>query len=280
MWEAWVTVPGELHVSDDVSAGAWIAARLEGRFGVVTRTVPSGFAAYARVCHPATDRSGREATWPEVARQTGRQAHPLMQWHALVGSADSHNMTGSLWPGDDPRRGTLAGEALARLCDVLADHTATADRCVFCLWEGWGWIDSSAAGDADAAPRAARASSVDVSPIGADDPIAPAFSPEELRRPRLQLPDRAYLLLTGPLAAALQIGWQHGPHSFAPQSPNLFWPADHAWCVASEIDFDSTLVGGTTELVDAVLRAPELDSWPVGPRDSLAHDADAINPVP
>ena len=143
-------VPRGVRVPDDVSAPAWIASRLEGRFGAVTRPVPSGFAAYARICHPATDRAGRLTTWTEVARETGRQAHPSMQWHALVGSADPLNMTGSLWPGDDPQRGNLVQEVLARLCDVLADHTATPERCFFCLWDGWGWIGSSPFGPAGA----------------------------------------------------------------------------------------------------------------------------------
>ncbi|MDP8968581.1 MAG: hypothetical protein M3N04_08275 [Actinomycetota bacterium] len=98
-----------------------------------------------------------------------------------------------------------------------------------------------------------------------------------MRRPRLHLPGRDYLLLAGPLEAALQIGCWHGPEWFVPQSPNLFWPAE--WCVASEIDFDSTLLGGTTELVDTILRTPAFDSWPVQPDDSLAYDADRINPV-
>jgi hypothetical protein len=49
--------------------------------------------------------------------------------------------------------------------------------------------------------------------------------------------------------------------------------------VASEIDFDSTLVGGTPELVDAILQSPAFDSWPVHSGDSLAAYADRINPV-
>lgn len=266
--------PGELRVSEDVAAGAWIASRLEGRFGAVTRAVPSGFAAYARICHPATDHVGRPATWSEVARHTGRQAHPLMQWHALVGSADALNMTGSLWPGGDPQRGNLVPEALAHLCHALADHTATPERCFFGLWEGRGWI-----GGGSIRPAVARPSGANAAPVSADAPIAPAFSAEELRRPRLRLPSRDYLLLAGPLEAALQIGCWPAPECFAPQSPNLFWPADRAWCAASEIDFDSTLVGGTPELVDAILDAPELDAWAVAPDDSLAHDADRVNPV-
>ncbi len=265
----------ELRVSDDVSAGAWIASRLEGRFGAVTRTIPTSFAAYARVCHPATDQTGRLVTWPEVARQTGRQAHPLMQWHVLVGSADSWNMKASLWPGGDPRRGNLVSEVLAHLCHALADHTATPERCFFGLWEGWGWI-----GECSLRPAVARRSGAGAAPVSSDDPIVPAFSAEDLKRPRLRLPSRDHLLLTGPLEAALQTGHWYGPAWFDAQSPNLFWPADRAWCVASEIDFDSTLVGGTTELVDAILQAPEFDSWPVQPDDSLAYDADRVNPVP
>ena len=269
-------VPRGLRVSEDVSAAAWIASRLEGRFGAVTRTVPSGFAAYARICHPATDRAGRPATWTEVARQTGRQAHPSMQWHALVGSAGPLNMTRSLWPGDDPRRGNLVPpEALAHLCDVLLDHSATPERCFFCLWEGWGWIRSSPFG-----PAIPRASSAGEMPGSCDDPIAAAFSAEELSRPRVHLPGRDYLLLAGRLKAALQIGHRPSPGWFEAQSPNLFWPADRVWCVASEIDFDSTLLGGTIELVDAILQTPELDVWPIQPDTSLAHDADRLNPVP
>jgi hypothetical protein len=49
--------------------------------------------------------------------------------------------------------------------------------------------------------------------------------------------------------------------------------------VASEIDFDSTLVGGTTQLIDAILQAPTFDSWAVQLDDSLAADTDRINSV-
>lgn len=57
------------------------------------------------------------------------------------------------------------------------------------------------------------------------------------------------------------------------------WPADHAWFVATEIDFDSTLIGGTTDLITDILSAPGLEAWPVEPTDSVAADADDINPT-
>ena len=30
---------------------------------------------------------------------------------------------------------------------------------------------------------------------------------------------------------------------FIPQSPSIWWPDDHAWCVATEIDLMTTYVG-------------------------------------
>jgi hypothetical protein len=67
---------------------------------------------------------------------------------------------------------------------------------------------------------------------------------------------------------------------FAAQSPNLIWPADRAWFVASEIDFDSTLVAGTSALIEEILDSPALEAWPVEPGSSLAYDADRVNVVP
>ncbi|BFU47408.1 hypothetical protein [Krasilnikovia sp. MM14-A1004] len=230
----------KLASDDDVAAASWIKPRLSRAFGAVTRHVPQGYAAYVRICHPAENDAGQQVTWSTVAAATGRQAHPTMQWHALVGSPDSLDMIGSLWPGDNPRRGELDPPTLATLCGALAPHTATPETCYFSLWEGHGWLP-------DGIPA------------------------------RVHHDYRSYILFTGPLHAAQQLGFHPRPDWFIPQSPNLFWPADQAWCVATEIDFDSTLVGGTSELVHQLLSEPALDAWPVNPDDSLAADADLIN---
>lgn len=249
--------------SPDAATAAWIAPRLAGEFGAVTRTVPTGYPAYARICHPARDGDGAPTAWSTVAQVTGRWAHPLMQWHALVGSPDLVKVRASLWPGDNPSRGHLAPAVLGPLCDLLARHTTTPRDCFFCLWEGWGGSGDSWL------------------PVAAHSPHYPSHmqTPAESGRARVHHPGRDYLLLAGPLDAALQIGARPRPGWFYPQSPNLLWPADRAWCVATEIDFDSTLVGGTVELVRAILRAPVLDSWLVAPGDSLASNADLINSV-
>ena len=63
------------------------------------------------------------------------------------------------------------------------------------------------------------------------------------------------------------------------QSPNLLWPADRGWFLASEIDFNSTLVAGGTDLIADILACPALESWPVRPHDSLGCDGDTVNPT-
>ena len=88
---------------------------------------------------------------------------------------------------------------------------------------------------------------------------------------------RDYLLLHGTAASALFIGEQVTPDWFLPQSPNLFWPEDRSWCVGSEIDFDSTVVGGSTALVNELLEADNLEAWRVNPADLLTYDADHVN---
>lgn len=262
----------DLSVTENASPGEWIAPRLGGEFGAVTLAVPSGYEAYARICHPASDGDGRAVSWSEVAEATGRTVHPLMQWHTLVGSSDPFNFTGSLWRGGDPERGNLAPGPLELLCELLGKHTADAERCFFAVWDGWGWVP----GDGVLAHLVLVRGSSKPEPAE----CAPAaFSAEDLSRPRLVLPGRDYMLLTGPLPAARELGGGGFFGGFSPKSPNLSWPADHAWCVASEIDFDSTLLGGSSDLIEAVLDAHGLDAWRVNPEDSLAADADHINRV-
>jgi hypothetical protein len=55
-------------------------------------------------------------------------------------------------------------------------------------------------------------------------------------------------------------------------SPNLWWPSDHAWCVGTEIDLDSTYVGGSKPFIDAILQSQELEAFEVGSTDSTSAD--------
>src|SRR5665647_3305544 len=224
-----------VRVLDDVTPADWLAERMAGPRGTVTQTVPSGFAAYARILHPAGGPDNEPVTWAQVAETTGRLVHPTVQWHVLVGAADGWDHVGGLWPHARPQWGNLAISQLAVLCEVLAVNTTTPDACFLALTD------------------------------------------TEHASPRLRLPGRDYFVMHGPISATLDFARYDGVDAWWSQSPNLFWPQDRAWCVATEIDFDSTLVGGSAAAVAAVLEAPELEAWPVRPTDSLTADADRGN---
>jgi hypothetical protein len=258
----------DLKVIDGAAAGAWIEPRLGGEFGAVTLQVPKGYEAYARVLHPASDRDGNPVRWAEVAEACGTSAHREMQWDALTGSPDPCAAWGSRWSGNRPLTGAMDTDELDALCEILSAHTADSGQCCFGLCTIEGWLDS--------------------------------FSADELE-PLLRLPmDRDYIVLSGLLLAVDQIlrDWSKpnssrivlsarrgdGPlpnpsrvDSNVREPPHLIWPADHSWLVASEVDFDSTLVGGSSALIEAIVESPELEAWQVEPTTSLACDADKIN---
>lgn len=185
-----------------------------------------------------------------------------MQWHtiprALEERVRSAGPSSGRWGGESPEQGNLDSAALSALCDVLAGHTRPEVDGVFALWDGYGWIRGTPS----------------VAPVGRSAPIAPALPEGVLNGPRLRLPSRSYLLFTGSLPAAASMGWHATSAWFVPQSPNLFWPADRSWCVATEVDLDSTVVAGSNELVGAVLAAPGLEAWPVAADDSLSGNRD------
>ena len=47
--------------------------------------------------------------------------------------------------------------------------------------------------------------------------------------------------------------------------------------MATEIDFDSTVVAGSAALVEAVLAREDLEAWSVQPADLLSTDGDVVN---
>jgi hypothetical protein len=196
----------------------------------------------ASIFHPATNAEGNPVAWADVARARGTQPHREMQWHAILGSVEPEGCRGPQWNGQDPVIGSMDPDDLDALCGILGAHAADPDHVFFGLCTIELWEES--------------------------------FTREELKENRLlRLPmGRDYIVLTGPLSAVDRLS-----NEAAGGTPNLIWPAEHAWLMASEVDFDSTLDGGSAELIRAIVESPELESWQVEPTDSLAVDADKIN---
>jgi hypothetical protein len=61
------------------------------------------------------------------------------------------------------------------------------------------------------------------------------------------------------------------------QSPSILWPEDHAWVLATEVDFDSTLIAGTEALIDELVQTPGLEVLPLRKDANLTSDGDMLN---
>jgi hypothetical protein len=160
----------------------------------------------------------------------------------------------------DRHEGHLDDALLTALCQVLARHTSTPQTCYFGLWEGYGDITGGdAVGFLTAFSGSARWPRV-FRPEKKPPPPPPAFAPRIVDGPKVDFFHR-YLLFTGPIDEAGQWGARpYGPG--IPRdinSPNLMWPADHAWFVTTNIDSEWTGVGGSAALADDLLREPSLE---------------------
>lgn len=250
--------------SDKVEAADWIHGRLHPFAQDVGSVVPTGFGAYARIFHPARGAHPPEVEvrWSEVAAWSGKTIHPEMQFHTIAVPSQAPEA-----PIYQPRLGLLSDGQSGALVGLLSKRTATPDACWLCLWEGYGYLNPGATAWFTVSSPGSHPK-----PIGSGltrfrfgmPKTATRGFPE---RKRVTLPGRDYLLFKGSVAEAQ--GWEDGP--------NLWWPDDQAWCVASEIDFPYTYVGGTSELIDAILQDPALEALPSTVAHGISATSDTIN---
>lgn len=94
---------------------------------------------------------------------------------------------------------------------------------------------------------------------------------------------RAYVLFEAGARDLADPSWtERAPwvrHDWSAQTPSMVWPDDHAWFLATEIDYDSTLVAGSAELVRELIETPGLEVLAIDPDARLTSDGDTINPV-
>ncbi|MTE24220.1 hypothetical protein [Microbacterium sp. ZXX196] len=156
--------------TSDVTAGSWIRERLDPDTWSIGLFVPRGFAAYARIFHPAFRERPVRGAWPEegdtdgwerflaerpevdaervswadVARAFGTTPGPLVQWDHLVGTdpqaPESDLRDGAGWRYEAPEEGVLDPAALAAAARHLVAHTGTPGSGYAAIWEGWGGL--------------------------------------------------------------------------------------------------------------------------------------------
>ena len=114
------------------------------------------------------------------------------------------------------------GPVIAELCDMLATDTTTPQLCYFCLWEGWP---------------------------GINEIITPG-------PPVVAIPNRTYHLFSGPLSDVGQ--WCAQPTPDMPPAA-FIWPADRAWCVASDVDPTWAFINGSGATISRLVAQTRLD---------------------
>jgi hypothetical protein len=252
--------------SGDVHQADWIGPRLtpcEDGYPAAA-VVPAGFAAYARVLHPAGTggNQDRPVRWAEVAAWSGLPLRPDAQFHSVA--LPPTDPGGPPPYRHDPWEGGLDEPDAAVLTGIVRDWTATPEDCWFCVWDGYGWGSGVPLVAVDHSSR----------PLGAVPPPPTDPVPSPVRSgPRVELPHRSYLLYQGPAKAALALAALDGTLG---QCPNLWWPADRAWCVASEIDLPWTYVAGPRGLIDAILADDRIEALPTAPDDPVSRVEDWV----
>ncbi|MFB7508845.1 hypothetical protein [Streptomyces broussonetiae] len=196
---------------DDLSPADWLTpcAPGHGAFGTVAGVAVGGFAAYARILHPAF-LDERPVRWSAVAAARGTRVVPGSRWYEVAGlDSGYHSVTEYGLPGvrdEHPAEGPTPPDVARALVPVLTRHTTTPDRCWFGLWDGYGRRDFG---------------------------HVPAF----------ETPGRKEVLLGGALPDVLS---PTSLDEFA-ELPDLWWPADRAWILGGDVDLTSTYVGGSAE---------------------------------
>ena len=258
---------GGLQLERATEAADWIVSTLASGSDELRSLLPPTFENYARILHPAYrladdtpvdsdeelpkvvgDSPGKvlwrtEVRWSRIAARNQRVAHRCMQWPGITGSW--RYLDGGTQPGlwdVRPVEGSLPERQLQTLVELLTTRSEVDKRCFFAVWEGYEGL------------------------------------PVPRRFPKIRLPrDRALFLLSGTLGDA---GHDFRGIGYINQSANLWWPADHAWCVVSDVDLMSTYVGGTAACIDTILGSDRLEAVPAQLNDDITFHGDDINPPP
>lgn len=253
---------------------------------------------------------GERVTWAATATGMGTTMHELAQWNrlvapgiAVVGEDGPRDAAG--WRYAPPRTGDLEPDVVAAIAQHLAAHTTTPDAGFVALWAGFGGLlgfigKSPSRRFFQLDDHAGQQTPTHNEMLGrsTSDPFNSVFalptwqdgilSREVSEGARLELPLREHVLFRGGVVELADPDWvlrmpwrdvEAEAHGFAPEAhaPSLVWPDDRAWVAVTEVDYDSTIIGGDPALIDALLADPRLEAHAISADADLTWDADEVN---
>ena len=225
-----------MRVAPNAEAAAWIPTHLHPFAQDVGSVIPAGFAAYARIFHPPVRLAGTgtetAVRWKDIAAANERSIQTEMQLLGSLAVPTQLSSSGRVLWDQQPELGSLPRSIAVRLAAILAPHTETPGVCWFAVWDGFAGLRSH----------------VRTAPV-------------------VSLPHRNLFLLQGSLEEVgrtlTDVEWHY-------QSPNLWWPDDRAWCVATEVDFTWSYVGASLACIQQLLNDPELEVLTTHPDEGNA----------
>jgi hypothetical protein len=208
-----------MNAVDNPGPGQWLVEDGISHSDRIGLHVPRRFTSVVRVLHTVARASETlpRLRWEEVAGTLGTELTATTTWADLTEAYRARPAIEQ--SGDwqiDLDLGCLPREQAEVLASFLGAHTVPQSECWFAVWEGWARLRH-----------------------------------EFLSAPLIDYPDRPMRLLTGEVgdAAVNLASTANDPYL----SANCWWPDDRAWCVVTDVDGDSTYVGGSPELTSRLL---------------------------
>ncbi|MCQ9367555.1 hypothetical protein NQ036_04730 [Brevibacterium sp. 91QC2O2] len=244
--------------------------------------------------------------WAEMAKRNGLTMHPTVQWTALEQEV---NCYADGWGAGQPDLGTPGFRCLAALLEHLAQETSTPDLLYGAVWDGFhGFFTPGELKFSISMRIRFRAMRLGLIPkrkrreayarlfaeAGRTAGAAGQGGVARAAGPKMEWPGREFFLFT---ASAEELseqpvpcppddpdptGWDL-PEWCTPlggNTPQMLWSDDHQWVLASEIDWDSTIIAGPRPLIDRILTDERLEAYEVTADTSLTWESDTRNPNP
>jgi hypothetical protein len=172
----------------------------------------------------------------------------LAQFDRIAVTSDGDTFDGRPWPG------ALADAPLNALIEGLHRARATEAACWFAYL-----CDGEAFGDL-----------VDNLEVLTN---RRAWDANTERRAHFRLMEREYVLLSGPVSALQQ---KPNPPVFR-VTPQLWWPEDQRWFVATDQDSEFTLVGADAKIASVLVAQTGLEIYEVAWSDRIDEWGDVVN---
>lgn len=261
--------------------GQWVAdACASADPTTVVAQVPVGYERYLRILHPALDEDDQLVSWGTAAKSRNHIITAADLFETVAGlDAQGNPATDDAWVDTDLPLDQLPEAQWKSLITTLTGNDPAAAQYVAGLWAGYAFIEGGDRIQIDMEPDPTL--SEEENQKAFDQALAlaqqPAFGSEIREAAPLELGGgyRNYHLFEVDKEFLAQPLWATTADGEQRQRPALAFDKDHGWMLSTEPYDDCTIIGGSAELIEALLANPDLESIEVGQFTRIGHSNEA-----